>query len=517
MYDSFLSARGGFVVIQKEHHRLRLKYLGIKTYHEAIIYMREDCHVCHSEGFEVQTRIQVTLGQRSIIATLNVVTSELLKPGEASLSNFAWDFLNAKEGDDIQLSHPKPLESLSVVHSKIYDKELSLEQFKLIVDDVLSGRLSDVQTAAFLAASAAGRLTSTEIMKLTKAMMDSGERLSWPSPLVVDKHCVGGLPGNRTTLIVVPIVAAFGLTIPKTSSRAITSPAGTADTMEALAPVHLSPKAMRHVVEKENGCIVWGGAVSLSPADDVLIRVERALDLDSEGQMVASILSKKIASGATHAVIDIPVGPTAKVRNQAMALLLKQSLEEVAKQLGLVVQVLCTDGSQPVGHGIGPSLEARDVLAVLQGLPHAPHDLRDRALTIAGAALEFSSKVSPGSGKDVAEQLLVSGQVFKKFQSICEAQGGMRELKRAPFTYPVVAQKTGNVAMIDNRKLAQVAKLAGAPHSKSAGVDLHVHVNTQVEQGEPLFTIHSESSGELNYACDFLRDKPEVIILGENS
>ncbi|MFO9313278.1 thymidine phosphorylase, partial [Legionella pneumophila serogroup 1] len=196
-------------------HALRLKYLGIKTYHEAIIYMREDCHVCHAEGFEVQTRIQVTLGKRSIIATLNVVTSELLKPGEASLSHYAWDSLNAKEGDEIQLSHPKPLESLSYVHTKIYGKELSFKQIKAIVDDVLSGRLSDLQISAFLAASAAERLSNTEIMKLTKAMIDSGDRLSWSSPLIVDKHCVGGLPGNRTTLVVVPIVAAFGLTIPK--------------------------------------------------------------------------------------------------------------------------------------------------------------------------------------------------------------------------------------------------------------------------------------------------------------
>ncbi|HAT8651878.1 TPA: thymidine phosphorylase family protein [Legionella pneumophila] len=517
MHHSFLSANGGFVVSHENSHVLCLKYLGIKTYHEAIIYMREDCHVCHSEGFEVQTRIQVSLGGRSIMATLNVVTSELLKPGEASLSNYAWDSLKAKEGDEIQLSHPKPLESLSFVHTKIYGNELSYEQLKGIVDDVLSGRLSDVQIAAFLAASSAGHLTKNEIMRLTQVMIDSGDRLSWSSPLVMDKHCVGGLPGNRTTLIVVPIVAAFGLIIPKTSSRAITSPAGTADTMETLAPVYLSPKAMRHVVEKENGCIVWGGAVSLSPADDVLIRVERALDLDSEGQLVASILSKKIATGATHAVIDIPVGPTAKVRDKPMALLLKHLLEDVGQQLGLVVHTILTDGSQPVGNGIGPSLEARDVLAVLQGLPDAPNDLRERALKVAGALLELSSKVPEGLGQSVAQQVLDSGQAFKKFQAICEAQGGMKELKTAHFTHPVVASQRGQIALIDNRKLAKIAKLAGAPKSQSAGVDLHVHVGAPVEQGEPLFTIHAESSGELNYACDVLRDKQDVIVLGEHS
>ena len=145
-------------------------------------------------------------------------------------------------------------------------------------------------------------------------MVKTGKILTWPSDLIVDKHCVGGLPGNRTTLIVVPIVAAFGLMIPKTSSRAITSPAGTADTMEVFAPVNLDIKTMRKVVEQENGCIVWGGSVSLSPADDLLIRIERPMDLDSEGQLVASILSKKIAAGSNHLVIDIPIGSTAKIR-----------------------------------------------------------------------------------------------------------------------------------------------------------------------------------------------------------
>lgn len=496
---------------------LRLKHLGIDTYHEAIIYMRWDCHVCRSEGFEVQTRIQVTLGQRSIIATLNIIESDLLNPGEASLSAYAWDSLNAKEDDEIHLSHPKPLESLSFVHAKIYGNELSFEQMKMIVSDVLSGRLSDIQIASFLTACAAGRLNNTEIMQLTKAMIQSGDQLTWNSDLVIDKHCVGGLPGNRTTLIVVPIIAAFGLMIPKTSSRAITSPAGTADTMETLAQVTLNPKEMRKVVEKENGCIVWGGSLALSPADDVLIRVERALDLDSEGQLVASILSKKIATGSTHAVIDIPIGVTSKVRTIKVASELKRSLEEVGKQLGIVIHTLFTDGSQPVGCGIGPALEARDVLAVLQGAPNAPKDLRERALTLAGAALEFSKTVKKGSGKSIAQEILDTGQAWKKFQAICEAQGGMRKLTVAKYTHTIVSQTVGSVYAINNRLLAKVAKLAGAPRAKSAGLDLHVSLNTKIEKDQPLFTIHSESSGELDYALSFLLGKKEIISIGEQT
>ena len=137
--------------------------------------------------------------------------------------------------------------------------------------------------------------------------------------------------------------------------------------METLAPVELDTAAMRRVVEREGGCIVWGGAATLSPADDMLIRVERPLDLDSEGQLVGSVLSKKKAAGSTHVVIDMPIGPTAKVRSEEAAARLSALLEGVGKAIGLTLRVLTTDGRQPVGRGIGPALEARDVLAVLQG------------------------------------------------------------------------------------------------------------------------------------------------------
>lgn len=502
--------------MSKEHsHQLKLKRLGINTYHEAIIYMRSDCHVCRSEGFEVQTRIEVTLGDRSMIATLNIIESDLLLPSEASLSEYAWNYLQAKDGDEIHLAHPKPLESLSFVHAKIYGNELGFKQMQAIVSDVLSGHLSDIQIASFLAASAGGRLNMAEIKELTKVMILSGDQLKWSADLVIDKHCVGGLPGNRTTLIVVPIVAAFGLIIPKTSSRAITSPAGTADTMEVLAPVTLSPSEMHRVVEKENGCIVWGGAVALSPADDVLIRVERALDLDSEGQLIASILSKKIAAGSTHAVIDIPIGLTSKVRSLKMASELKVSLEEIGKELGIVINTVFTDGSQPVGRGIGPALEARDVLAVLQCLADAPSDLRERSLLLAGAALEFSPKVKAGTGVNIARELLDSGQAWKKFQSICEAQGGMKEPRLAQYTHVVLSQKSGYVVSVDNRLIAKVGKLSGAPRAKAAGVEFHAPIGKKIEVGEPLFTIHAESKGELDYARHFIQGKQGIIFIGE--
>ncbi len=345
-------------------------------------------------------------------------------------------------------------------------------------------------------------------------MVDLGETLTWSNTPVVDKHCVGGLPGNRTTPIVVAIAAALGLTMPKTSSRAITSPAGTADAMETLAPVNLDLPAIRRVVEREGGCVVWGGTVGLSPADDLLIRVERVLDLDSDGQLVASVLSKKIAAGATHLVLDIPVGPTAKLRTGAAGEALAARLAKVADTFGIATRVVITDGSQPVGKGIGPALEGRDVLAVLQRKPGYPEDLHARACALTGVLLELSGKTTPGEGASLAAQTIADGRAWSKFQAICEAQGGLRAPSPASYQHPMTAGANGRIASIDNRKIARVAKLAGAPGSKSAGVEMHVRLGDEVSPGQPLYTVHAETTGELEYSLDYVATNPNIVGIG---
>jgi len=500
---------------QHDGGHLKACRLGIDTSQEAIIYMREDCPVCRSEGFTAHRRVEVRNDGRRIVATLNVVTSEILSPGEAGLSDAAWAALGIEEGDHISVHHPAPVASLALVRSKIYGNRLDLPAFEDILADVVAGRYSDIQLSAFVSGCAGARLDLNEMIGLTQAMVDVGDRLDWGEGPIVDKHCVGGLPGNRTTPIVVAIIAARGLTIPKTSSRAITSPAGTADTMEMLAPVDLNEAAMRRVVENEGGCVVWGGAVRLSPADEILIRIERALDIDSEGQLVASVLSKKIAAGSTHVVLDLPVGPTAKVRSSEAARELGDDLTRVAHKFSLLAHTVETDGRQPVGRGIGPALEARDVLAVLQGAADAPQDLRDRSVRLAGEIFEMVNMAATGEGATLAQTTIDEGHAWKKFQAICEAQGGMRTPPAADYTRPVVATYAGRVSAFDNRRLAKVAKLAGAPNVGAAGLDLHCELGARVAKGEPLYTIHAESPGELEYACDFAAANPGIIHLGK--
>lgn len=495
---------------------LRLKRLGIDTYQELVVFLARSSPVCRSEGWAAQSRVEVTLNHRSIIATLNVTTDGILAPDEVSLSESAWTTLDAKNGDLARLSHSPPLESLSSLRAKVYGARLESPAIESIVRDIVAGRYADIELAAFVTAFAKDSVDVNEATALTRAMVDTGDHLYWGRSPIVDKHCIGGLPGNRTSMIVVPIVACAGLTIPKTSSRAITSPAGTADAMETVAPVDLSLDDMRRVVEREGACIAWGGRVRLAPADDIIIGIEQPLDFDSPAQLVASILSKKVAAGSTHIVIDMPMGPTAKVRTPAAADALETLIRAVGAQVGLTVRVIRTDGTQPVGRGIGPSLEARDVLRVLRREANAPTDLRERSLALAGEVIEIGNAAVPGCGVVRARELLENGQALRKFESICAAQGGMHEPSPAPLRHVVTATRMGTISGIDNRRLSRLAKLAGAPRAPRAGVELHARLADHVNAGDPILTIHAEAPGELEYARGYLAANPQIISVDEN-
>lgn len=483
---------------------LEVLRVGIDSHQERIVYLNSDCHVVQSEGFTSHSRVRVDSGNHSIIATVNITHDGLVTSHQAAFSEAAWLALNLNGDETVIIKHAQPVSSMSHVRSKLYGGKLDYNACYEIVKDIQAGRYSDIQLSSFVSSCTADRLSNSETLALTQAMIDVGERMSWDQSMVLDKHCVGGLPGNRTTPIVVAIVAVCGLVMPKTSSRAITSPAGTADTMEVLTNVELTQVQMKEVVDTEGACLAWGGSVSLSPADDIIIRIERALNLDSEGQLVASVLSKKVAAGSTHVLIDIPVGPTAKVRSFEQAKKLEEKLISTGKGLGLKVMVHRSDGSQPVGRGIGPALEARDVLAVLKNAHDAPDDLRDRAVYLAGLMLEMAGLCDLGKGTDKAKEVLLSGAAYAKFKAICEAQGAFKEIPISSHQFDHCAERSGIVTHFNNRCLAQLARLAGAPNSKVAGVDVLVRLGDRVEKGQPLFRLHANAKGEMDYALDFL-------------
>ncbi|MDP1556391.1 MAG: thymidine phosphorylase family protein [Hyphomonas sp.] len=485
--------------------------LGLLTHDEAVAFIRSDSDVSKSEGLSSHGRLKLQCNGATVYASLYQVTSGLINHDEIGLSEYAWTKLGLTGPQPVTVSSAPPLQSMTHVRAKMFGEELGAKSAEEIVRDIVAGRFSDIQLSSFVAACASPVLTAAETIAVTRAMVETGTRIIWPDGNIYDKHCIGGLPGNRTTPIIVAIVTCFGLTMPKTSSRAITSPAGTADTMETLTNVTLDMAAMRRVVETTGGCFVWGDSVGFSPADTSIIRIERALNLDVDGLLVASVLSKKIAAGATHVLIDMPVGPTAKMRNQASAVRLSDLFRQVAAAFNVRVRTVITDGRQPVGRGIGPALEAADILAVLDSQPTELSDLGERSCLLAGALLEMAGLCAEGAGAELAGEALKDGRARRKFAEICDAQGGAKTPPRAQFSRPIRAVRSGRVMSMDNRMISRIAKLAGAPEDASAGVRLAVRVGECVRQGDILFTLVSGTLGKIAYAMDYVAGNPSVV------
>lgn len=481
----------------------KIRQIRIDTHPENTAFLLRHGSGYSAEQFQALRKIRISGGGCEILASLAVVDDPgMIGADEIGLGEQAFQRLGLPEGTDVEIAQARPPASLEFVRRKIDGEALGDGEIAAIIRDVAAHRYSHMEIAAWLVACA-GFMTTQETLATTRAMVDVGNRLHWSAPLVVDKHCIGGIPGNRTSMIVVPIVAAHGLVCPKTSSRAITSPSGTADTMEVLANVDLPEDRLTAIVAQEKGVLAWGGRIGLSPADDVLIAVERPLRLDTVEQMVASIISKKVAAGSTHLVLDIPIGPTAKVRSQSDAVRLRKLFEYVARHMGLTVNVVFTDGSQPVGRGVGPVLEARDVMAVLRNEPDAPEDLRDHAVTLAGHVLDFDPAIAGGKGYARALELLASGAALQAMERIIAAQGPCAlQFLPGRLWHEVKATSSGRIAAIDCERIARIARQAGAPMDKAAGIDLLVKVGAPVRAGDALYRIHSSTQTGLDFARD---------------
>lgn len=462
----------------------------------------------------VMDRIKVKKGRKVETVVVDIAQSKKIVPkGKIGVFEEVINSLKLKNKDivEIAIAH-KPM-SIDYIKKKLEGRRLTKEEIDQIVWDIVHNKLSAVELAYFVAACYTNVMTIEETILLTKAMVKHGNVLKLNRYPVIDKHSIGGLAGNRTTMVVVPIIAAAGYTIPKTSSRSITSPAGTADTMEVLAKVTFPIKKMKEIVLKTNGCIVWGGSLNLAPADDKIIAVERPLEIDAESQLLASIMAKKHSVSSTHILIDVPVGRHSKVKSMAEALRLKKEFEKIGKRLKKHVRVLITNGQQPIGNGIGPALEARDILWLLKRDPRRPLDLENKCLMMCA---NIFNMVGLKDGYKRALEILNSGKAHRKMAEIIKAQNGKEiaaeDIRIGKYTYDVLSAKSGVITDIDNLLISRIARIAGAPNDKGAGIYLYRHLGDKVKRGEKLFTIYAESGHELEYAKDMAKSVKVFVV-----
>lgn len=444
------------------------------------------------------------------------ITRSIVQVGEVGIPRTLVPELGVVEGAVVEVQPISPPASVRYVHEKMRGKKLGREELYSIVKDVVDGNLTELEIAAFLMAEHYVGMDEDEVLFLTRVIAETGNQIDFERP-VYDKHSIGGVPGNKVSLIIVPIIAAAGLLIPKTSSRAITSASGTADTMSVLAPVEFSAQELRRIAMKLNGAIVWGGGMNLAPADDAFITVEHPLALDPEPQMIASILAKKLAVGTDFLVLDIPTGEGAKVANSEEARKLGNKFIDLGAKLGIRVRCGVTYGGQPVGYAVGPALEAREALQTLEGT--GPTSLVEKSTALAGLLLEMAGKASRGGGQALAKEILSSGMALTKMKEIIEAQGGDPKIrsesirvgeKKATITAPT----DGYVTHVSNSAINEIARATGAPSEKGAGLVLYGKRGRSVTKGEPILDIIAERSSKLEQAASLVAKLQPITIEG---
>ena len=481
---------------------LKPKKIEIRVGNKYIVML--NAHSANHMDVHAGDRVTLKNGGGNVTAIVDV--SEQMAYGEIGLYQDTWEKLKMHRGDHrLSIALASKPESVVYIREKLDGKKLSAEKIEKIVQDVVAEKLSEVEMTYFVSGCYVNGLDDLETVNLTKSIVKNGGKLVFKDKVVLDKHCIGGVPGNRTTLITVPICAAAGIKIPKTSSRAITSPSGTADTMEVLANVVNDAKKLQKIANKVGGFISWGGGVDLAAADDHMIKVRNPLSLDPQGMLLASILAKKHSVSSTHVLIDIPYGPDVKVASPKAAEPLKQRFEKIGKMLGMNVKVVLTDGSQPIGNGIGPILECIDCLKVLKNDPTAPKDLTKKAIFIAGEALELCGKAKKGQGEKMATELLQSGAAYKKLEQMITAQGRKKVvLEPGKFSKDLVAYKSGKITYINNKLISRYARMAGAPINPGAGMYIHKFVGDKVKKGDKLFTLYAQSGSRLSDTLEII-------------
>ena len=425
---------------------------------------------------------------------------------------------NAADGKELTVRGADSPISLEYIRKKMDNGKLTENELNTIIHDITNDVLSPGETTAFITAVYINGLDNDEVEYLTRSMVKSGEQLKFNTHPIVDKHSIGGVPGNKITLLVVPIIAAAGLKIPKTSSRAITGAGGTADLMEALAPVEFGAEDIERMTEKVGGVIVWGGATNIAPADDKIIVHEFPLKIDARGIMIASVMAKKIACGAEILVLDIPVGADAKVKDMDDARKLARQFIEIGERFKIKVECAITFGDTPIGRGIGVNLEVREALIALEGNVEL-NPFTQKSLTMAGIAFEMAGRVGRGEGYKFAEEILKSGKALAKMKEIIAVQGGnpnvtSKDIKPGKYSFDVKATESGYVVGIKNRALITIARTAGAPADKGAGIYIHKLLGERIEKDEPLYTIYADTEWRLGKALAEARKYKPIAVEG---
>lgn len=479
--------------------RLEAKKIDLEARDQVIILNKKEAE---NNGLRAQDRVKLSRKEKSCTAVVETSKS-LVEKGEIGLVQQVMEEFDLGEGTALEVRPTGRPESVEHIKEKLEGKELSKHAINEIIQDITEQRLSDIELSAYVSGVYSQGMNNGEIKNLTRAMINSGEIIEYDRDPVFDHHSIGGVPGNKITLLIVPIIASAGLMIPKTSSRAISSAGGTADIFETLADVNLSLEDIKEIAEDVGGVIAWGGAVNIAPSDDLIIRAEYPLRIDPYPQVIASVLSKKKAAGADYLVMDIPVGANTKVESMELGRKYARDFVSLSEEIGIETSCALSYGGQPIGNAIGPAIEAKEAMMALEG-KEVPSSLLEKSTTLAGMALEQGGY---NDGKEKAKELLESGKALDKMKEMIERQGGdpeisSDEIKIGKYSQEIHSNEDGYVDSIDNNIIINIVRAAGGPSSKKAGILLNKKKGDKVDEDELIYTIYSDYESKLKEAVD---------------
>ena len=451
---------------------LNLKYLPICSFKENIAYAHKDCIDYPLDDLNTITRVEIHGGAVPLCAFLNITDDpHLVKPNEIALNKEAFKLLSLPQGARVNMILADPPMSLNMVRKKLQGHVLTLNDYKAIINDIKMRKYTGIEVASFLTAFNSF-VTAPEVVALVQAMISDRDLFWDEEEIVADCYTIGSVPANNVDLLVTAIVAAYGMPIPKVVIPNETSCYGTANAMKVFADIDKATIELRRLIKEDRGAVVSYEALPIARVLSTLKSIGAFLNLEDDAFALAQLLALKISAGINHLLVDIPVGPKTLVKNSQQAVKLRKFLEYAGDSLGIKVDVVVTDGREPVGEGIGAVLSARDVMRILKCKDNAPAGLTEKALFLAGRVLDFDPDLRGGQGYSIAKEILTSGRALEAFTQIINDQGRNQRIELGSLVHEVLAPNGGKILSIDNKIIKKIGRLAGADKYRESGIFL---------------------------------------------
>lgn len=442
-----------------------------------------------------------------------VLTDRYVHANEIWVTNDFLEEYPIMEWDTVLVSFVKsnPL-SMQAIRKKLLWKKITEEEIDAVIEDIKNNKIHDLVLAYYVATSFFYKSDIHELAYTTKATAYTWDMYRFPW-IVAGKYCIWWVPGNETTMIVVPILASLWVTVPKSFSKAITSPAATGECVNVLMDIEFDKQEVIRITDKVWACLVWNEKLNLAPVNDRIIKVSAPLGMEPYARMISSIMAKNYAMWINHCLIDIPMWPTAKVATSRDARRVAKRFKEIWEYLWIKMDVQITDWKEPIGKWIWAALQAREALRILQQHEDRSKDLEDKAIFLAARILLLCGVAnSMNNATKLVTTQLKNWEAWKKMQEIIKAQNWNPNIKSEDIelwkvSYDVVAQKNCVINKVDMRLLNTMVRWLWAPKEYKAWIYLHKKLWDKVKKWEVIYTMYSPSTNKLNLVKDMQQKK----------